>query len=269
MAALNPLWNTGDVPEHPANSEPSDWNQIEDWAYPNSAAANSFASLAAVAEMADRLHENRWDTDLSDVLVGGTATPTPTATATSTPSITATSTPTSGSIPPLYVFYVIHTQIGEDYYPYTSPDLTTINPVRMRNMTALVKSIRHYRNENICADDPDGDFLLVDHVGADWMRGSDGRFVQVLTDDDFAVLQNYLNGALTYMADNCPTRLAAWGFVSHISEYTPKNDATALPSQDALDALDRFLIYLEQKKGEGRVVFSNVSVIADATEGVR
>jgi len=42
-----------------------------------------------------------------------------------------------------------------------------------------------------------------------------------------------------------------------------------LPSQDALDALDRFLIYLEQKKGEGRVVFSNVSVIADATEGVR
>ncbi|NOZ71436.1 MAG: hypothetical protein GXP38_05905 [Chloroflexi bacterium] len=403
LIALNPRWGPGDVPEHPANTEPSDWNQIEDWAYPNSAIANTMASLAAVAEMADRLHENRWEADLDEVLLGGddsTATPTP------------TTSPSTDSIPPLYVFYTIHTQLGESYYPYTSPDLTTIDPQRLRNMTALVKGIRRiadehgfkitweftrslakglctspvdgsllsqmqsdgheialyahtngitttqqtlidacgisaevlggymidvglngvenaqetmsqaiaiaaangfdtgtenlspaeepsrnpfaalcdnqigvgndmwaqtgnllfpwrpdYRHENICADDPDGDFLFVDHVGADWMRDSHDRFVPTLSDDNFAVLQAYLDGALSYMADNRPSRLAAWGFVSHISEYTPRNDATALPSPAALASLDRFLTYLEQKAEEGRIVFTTVSGIAEQVMG--
>ncbi|MCD6288891.1 MAG: hypothetical protein J7M34_00190, partial [Anaerolineae bacterium] len=114
--------------------------------------------------------------------------------------------------------------------------------------------------------DPGSDFLLVDHVSADWMTGPGGRVVPVLTDDNFAVLKDYLDGALEYMAQNRPTRPAAWGFVSHIAEYTPRSDATAPPSDDALNALDRFLSYLEEKKDEGRVVFATVSTIADEVE---
>ena len=57
------------VPEHPANTEPADWLTIESWGYPKRARANVLVPLAAVAEMADRVHENRWDADLDQVLV--------------------------------------------------------------------------------------------------------------------------------------------------------------------------------------------------------
>lgn len=56
-------------PEHPANTEPDEWMSIEGWAYPNQSGSDKLAPLAAVAEMADRLHENNWDADLEQVLV--------------------------------------------------------------------------------------------------------------------------------------------------------------------------------------------------------
>lgn len=56
-------------PEHAANTEPADWMSIDEWAYPNQAGSNILAPLAAVAEMADRLHENNWSVDLEQVLV--------------------------------------------------------------------------------------------------------------------------------------------------------------------------------------------------------
>lgn len=73
---LNPdaayiAWIEPDVvaksPEHPANTEPGDWLDIGLWAYAHD--SRTLVSMAAVAEMADRQHEDRWDVDLEDVLV--------------------------------------------------------------------------------------------------------------------------------------------------------------------------------------------------------
>ncbi len=55
-------------PDNPANSEPADWEQIRDWAYPNKAASSTFVSLAAVAEMADRVYYQNWSDNLVSVL---------------------------------------------------------------------------------------------------------------------------------------------------------------------------------------------------------
>jgi hypothetical protein len=56
-------------PDNPANTEPSDWMQIVEWAHPNGFPAVKFVALAAVAEMADRHHEGEWGADLTEVLV--------------------------------------------------------------------------------------------------------------------------------------------------------------------------------------------------------
>lgn len=61
------------VPDNPANAEPSNWLDIEDWAYPNKAYASVLVPYAAVAEMADRTYTNMWDADLDDVLVDAEA----------------------------------------------------------------------------------------------------------------------------------------------------------------------------------------------------
>lgn len=57
------------VPDNDANSEPSDWMDIEDWAYPDKAGLTQLVPLAAVAEMADRTYTDMWDENLDDVLV--------------------------------------------------------------------------------------------------------------------------------------------------------------------------------------------------------
>ncbi len=54
-------------PEHPANTEPDDWMEISSWAFPNEIGANDLVSLAAGAEMADRVHAGDWSNDLSVV----------------------------------------------------------------------------------------------------------------------------------------------------------------------------------------------------------
>ncbi|MBI4730925.1 MAG: hypothetical protein HY781_02130 [Chloroflexi bacterium] len=57
-----------DFPDNPANTQPEDWLEIRDWAYPGGGLAGKLASLAALAEMADRAHPARWDENLGDVL---------------------------------------------------------------------------------------------------------------------------------------------------------------------------------------------------------
>lgn len=57
-----------DFPDNPANTQPEDWLEIRDWAYPGGGLAGKLASLAALAEMADRAHTARWDENLGDVL---------------------------------------------------------------------------------------------------------------------------------------------------------------------------------------------------------
>jgi hypothetical protein len=59
--------------EHAANSEPADWMEIFEWAYPDFRGAAGLAPMAAIAEMADRLHEADWSEDLNGVLVDSLA----------------------------------------------------------------------------------------------------------------------------------------------------------------------------------------------------
>jgi len=54
--------------DHPANTEPDDWENSDDWAYPPVRIGAVLAPQAAVAEMADRAHENDWTPDLSAAL---------------------------------------------------------------------------------------------------------------------------------------------------------------------------------------------------------
>ncbi|MCD6291719.1 MAG: hypothetical protein J7M34_14585 [Anaerolineae bacterium] len=163
-----------DLPNNAPNTPPADWSDAASYAVPEDV-SNSVLQSAAVRQMADRTHATSGGTPTPTptvtptlavsptptATVSPTATSTPTSTPTGTPPVSAgiymplmlkgisatpgpavTTTPTSGEIPPLYVFYVIHTQIGEDYYPYTDPSLTTVDPVRLQNMMALVKGIR-------------------------------------------------------------------------------------------------------------------------------
>ena len=56
-------------PDNDANTEPTDWLDIEDWAHSNKAPSTKVIPLAAVAEMADRTYTNNWDENLDTVLV--------------------------------------------------------------------------------------------------------------------------------------------------------------------------------------------------------
>ncbi len=57
-----------DFPDNPANTQPTDWTQIEDYAYPVQEQARRLVPLAAVSEMADRAHAGRWEENLGQVL---------------------------------------------------------------------------------------------------------------------------------------------------------------------------------------------------------
>lgn len=57
-----------EFPDNPANTQPTDWAQIEDYAYPSQGQARRLVPLAAVSEMADRAHAGRWDENLGQVL---------------------------------------------------------------------------------------------------------------------------------------------------------------------------------------------------------
>ncbi len=57
-----------DFPDNPANTEPDNWMQIGSYAYPGQGSARSLVPLAAVSEMADRAHFDRWDENLGQVL---------------------------------------------------------------------------------------------------------------------------------------------------------------------------------------------------------
>lgn len=122
-----------------------------------------------------------------------------------------------------------------------------------------------YKNQNICADDPDGDFVFVDHSPMPWWTTSDGReVVDVLTDANFERLQALFDAALQYMEEHRPERVAAWGFVTHIHEYAVGNKGENPPSPEALAALERFLAYVAEKAAEGRVIFATAGEIARA-----
>ncbi len=57
-----------DFPDNPADTQPSDWMQIGNYAYPGEGPAEKLVPLAAAAEMADRTHFGRWDENLGQML---------------------------------------------------------------------------------------------------------------------------------------------------------------------------------------------------------
>lgn len=115
---------------------------------------------------------------------------------------------------------------------------------------------------NACQAHSAGKLVLVDHVDATALFGSRGRMPSVLGPDNFATLQTKFDAALAYMEHHKPDRTAAWGFVTHLTEYTSDKDGTARPEASALAALDDFFAHVDAKRKEGRVTFSTVSEIA-------
>ncbi len=60
-----------DYPENEANTEPENWMDADDWGYPGSYGSRLYVytgSLAAIAEMADRVRADIWSEDLDHVL---------------------------------------------------------------------------------------------------------------------------------------------------------------------------------------------------------
>ena len=122
-----------------------------------------------------------------------------------------------------------------------------------------------YRSGNLCVDDPEGDFVFVDHSPMErWAGNGQRNFVDVVTDANFERLQELLDAALRYMEENRLERVAAWGFVSHIDEYAAGNRGESPHSPEALEALGRFFEYAAEKAAEGRVIFATASEIAQA-----
>jgi hypothetical protein len=64
--SVNPIYGD-DFPDNDAGTEPGDWHNIIDWGFPVSPGVREDVWLAAVAEMADRVHENNWDANLDTV----------------------------------------------------------------------------------------------------------------------------------------------------------------------------------------------------------
>jgi len=94
---------------------------------------------------------------------------------------------------------------------------------------------------DICVHDEGGPVVLLDHVSIEWLILEEGGAPpDVLTD-----------------------LVAAWGFVTHITEYAEGNQAEAPPDPASLAALDRFLAYVDSKRVEGRVVYVTASEIGD------
>lgn len=127
-----------------------------------------------------------------------------------------------------------------------------------------------YIHEDICTDSDEGNMVFVDHVSIEWtiLPGQQGP-PDVLADEHFDQLRGWFDGALQYMQRERPTRVAVWGFVTHISEYAVGGKGENPPDPAALAALDRFLSYVDSKRAAGLVVYATAKEIADLAFPVR
>jgi hypothetical protein len=121
-----------------------------------------------------------------------------------------------------------------------------------------------YLSGNVCEDSPAGQFVLVDHVSINWLILPDTQGPpDVLDDRHFDQLKRYFDVALLYMETHRPERIAAWGFVTHIIEYAVGSAAENPPDPASLEALGRFLAYVDEKRAQGRVVYATARQIAE------
>jgi hypothetical protein len=112
-----------------------------------------------------------------------------------------------------------------------------------------------------CAHNPAGVFVMVDHSGPEWTITDAGK-ANVLSGTEFNQLKVHFDAALDAVAGGTDGHVAAWGFVTHISEYTTNNKGQTTAHQGALDALDAFLSYVDTKRDEGLAVYSSPAAIA-------
>ena len=123
-----------------------------------------------------------------------------------------------------------------------------------------------YEGDNVCEHADDGRIVYVDHVTPSWLNAS-GRKANLLSDTEFSMLRGWFDNALLYMEAEQPERVAAWGFVTHLSEFTARSDGTMGPDQGALDAFESFLAYVDEQRAAGRVVYATPGEIAQQAYG--
>ena len=79
----------------------------------------------------------------------------------------------------------------------------------------------------------------------------------------FSLAAEIKGTVLWYMEQERPERVAVWGFVTHITEYSVGSKGENPPDPEALAALDRFLAHVDSKRAEGRVVYVTAGEAAD------
>jgi hypothetical protein len=121
-----------------------------------------------------------------------------------------------------------------------------------------------YVHHDICAHNEQVEMILVDHVSIEWIILPEYQSVpDILTDEHFDQLRILFDGALQYMEEEKPSRIATWGFVTHITEYAKGSHAEYPLDPGSLAALDSFLDYVSSEADAGRVIFATVEEIAD------
>jgi len=127
-----------------------------------------------------------------------------------------------------------------------------------------------YLHKDPCSHNPKGEMLFIDHVSIDWIILTEGGGASDLLDArHFERLSDQFDGALDYMAENQPDRVAVWGFITHIIEYAVGGKGENPPSANSLQALDDFLSYVQTKQQEGLVIYATpkeISTIIEVSE---
>jgi hypothetical protein len=124
-----------------------------------------------------------------------------------------------------------------------------------------------YVHHDICAHNDQGEMLFVDHVSIEWIILPEYQSVpDILSNEHFDQLRIWFDGALQYMAEEKPSRIATWGFVTHITEYAKGSHAEYPLDPGSLAALDSFLDYVSSEADAGRVIFATVEEIADVID---
>ena len=87
-------------------------------------------------------------------------------------------------------------------------------------------------NKVPCNHDPKGAFVMVDHSGPEWMVTEAGKANSV-RNEHFDQLRVHFDAALDAVAKGTDGKIPAWGFVTHISEFTLDNNADGPPDRGA------------------------------------
>jgi hypothetical protein len=118
-----------------------------------------------------------------------------------------------------------------------------------------------YENGDNCIHNSEGDIVMTDHVSIAWMNLQ--GHPDVLTTEHFDNLKTYFDEALNYMERERPSKIAVWGFVSHLTEFMLGDQGESGPFTPSLDALNEFLEYVDSYADQGRVRYATVSEIRD------